>query len=120
MTFFSKKQISEHPWQGVELGRDCLCSNISEKVVLRTLTSNVVELKFTVIRMNVTQDYRDFFFEGEFRFVAGAEAGDQTCATRLEDRRLRGSSGEISLRSPFPPIIPGKFVSLKLIFKNFI
>ncbi|XP_043485258.1 uncharacterized protein LOC122513084 [Leptopilina heterotoma] len=100
-------QILEHPWQGVELGRDCLCSNITEKVVLRTLTSNVVELKFTVIRMNVTQDYRDFFFEGEFRFVAGAEAGDQTCATRLEDRRLRGSSGEISLRSPFPPIIPG-------------
>lgn len=61
-----------------------------------------------VSMMNVTQDYRDFFFEGEYRFVAlGAETSEQACSTKLEERRLRGTSGEISLRSPLPRVIPG-------------
>ncbi|XP_076243023.1 uncharacterized protein LOC143184574 [Calliopsis andreniformis] len=101
--------VAEYPWQGVELIRDCLCSNISEKITLKTLTSNVVEVRFTVTLMNVTQDYRDFFFEGEYRFVAlGAETSEQACSTKkLEERRLRGTSGEISLRSPLPRGLPG-------------
>lgn len=75
---------------------------------MRTLTSNVVEVRFTVTLMNVTQDYRDFFFEGEYRFVpVGAESSEHGCSTRLEERRLRGTSGEISLRSPLPRVIPG-------------
>ncbi|XP_053981602.1 uncharacterized protein LOC128877940 [Hylaeus volcanicus] len=104
----SELVVSEYPWQGVELVRDCLCSNVSERIVLRTLTSNVVEVRFAVTLMNVTQDYRDFFFEGEYRFVAlEGEASEQVCSTKLEERRLRGTSGEISLRSPLPRIIPG-------------
>ncbi|CAK9815025.1 hypothetical protein ANTPLA_LOCUS8462 [Anthophora plagiata] len=100
--------VAEYPWQGVELVRDCLCSNVTERIVLRTLTSNVVEIRFTVTLMNVTQDYRDFYFEGEYRFVAlGAETSEQGCSTKLEERRLRGTSGEISLRSPLPRVIPG-------------
>lgn len=122
--------VAEYPWQGVELVhllrrealinyhsvstrcifqvRDCLCSNVSERIILRTLTSNVVEVRFTVSLMNVTQDYRDFFFEGEYRFVAlGADTSERGCSTKLEERRLRGTSGEISLRSPLPRVIPG-------------
>ncbi|XP_071872187.1 uncharacterized protein isoform X1 [Bombus fervidus] len=100
--------VAEYPWQGVELVRDCLCSNVSDRIVLRTLTSNVIEVRFTVTLMNVTQDYRDFYFEGEYRFVAlGAESSEQGCSTKLEERRLRGTSGEISLRSPLPRVIPG-------------
>ncbi|OAD54790.1 CUB domain-containing protein 2 [Eufriesea mexicana] len=100
--------VAEYPWQGVELVRDCLCSNVSDKIVLRTLTSNVVEVRFTVSLMTVAQDYRDFYFEGEYRFVAlGAETSEQGCSTKLEERRLRGTSGEISLRSPLLRIIPG-------------
>lgn len=75
---------------------------------MRTLTSNMVEVRFTVTLMNVTQDYRDFFFEGEYRFVpVNAESSEHGCSTRLEERRLRGTSGEISLRSPLPRVIPG-------------
>ncbi|KZC05459.1 CUB domain-containing protein 2 [Dufourea novaeangliae] len=100
--------VAEYPWQGVELVRDCLCSNVTEKIILRTLTSNTVEVRFTVSLMNVTQDYRDFFFEGEYRFVPlSAETSEQGCSTKLEERRLRGTSGEISLRSPLPRVIPG-------------
>ncbi|XP_076375175.1 uncharacterized protein LOC117229697 [Megalopta genalis] len=100
--------IAEYPWQGVELVRDCLCSNVTDRITLRTLTSHVVEVRFAVTLMNVTQDYRDFFFEGEYRFVSlGADTSEQGCSTKLEERRLRGTSGEISLRSPLPRIIPG-------------
>ncbi|XP_015605367.1 uncharacterized protein LOC107272589 [Cephus cinctus] len=98
--------ISEYPWRGVELRRDCFCSNITDRIIIRTLTSSIVELRFAVARMNVTQDYRNFFFEGEYRFVTGSEAGDQACSTRLEDRKLHGTSGEISLRSPLPRVLP--------------
>ncbi|XP_023246142.1 uncharacterized protein LOC106639496 [Copidosoma floridanum] len=156
-------RLAEYPWQGVQLPRDCLCSNLSERMVFQSLSSAVLELSFVVTRMNVTQDYLDFFFEGEYRFVpvasattpalavpgealgatnlgqqhhnqhhnqqqqqhtsagavaaaAAAAAGAQAChgsshslsdssrLSRLEERRLRGTSGEISLRSP--PLTP--------------
>lgn len=100
--------VSEHPWTGVELVRDCLCSNVTERIVLKSLTSNVVEIKFIVSRMNVTQDYDNYFFEGEYRFVPSNEfREDQSCPTKLEERKLRGTSGEISLRSPLPRNIAG-------------
>ncbi|XP_012251545.2 uncharacterized protein LOC105683496 [Athalia rosae] len=99
----SEIEISEYPWSGVNLVRDCLCSNISDKVSVRTLTSAVVELRFRVTKMNITQDYKNFFFEGKYQFVdAASEPGVKTCTSRLEDRRLRGTSGEISLRNPLP------------------
>ncbi|KAI4501041.1 hypothetical protein M0802_003844 [Mischocyttarus mexicanus] len=101
--------IAEYPWHEVELIRDCLCSNVSDRIILRSLTSNVIEVRFTVTLMNVTQDYRDYFFEGEYRFVPmNTENNEQSgCSTKLEERRLRGTSGEISLRSPLPRVTPG-------------
>lgn len=120
-------RLAEYPWQGVQLSRDCLCSNLTERLLFHSLGSTLLELSFVVTRMNVTQDYLDFYFEGEYRFVPVAAAGpDQSAAatpachgsssslsdsarlSRLEDRRLRGTSGEISLRSPpqTQPILP--------------
>ncbi|KAJ8675463.1 hypothetical protein QAD02_011249 [Eretmocerus hayati] len=126
--------LSEYPWQGVRLPRDCLCSNVSERLVFASLSSSQLELSFVVTRMNVTQDYLDFYFEGEYRFISNDQpstsasglpdslqsGGSQSSATtsphachgssrslsdsprlsRLQERRLRGTSGEISLRSP--------------------
>ena len=116
--------------------------------------------------MSVTEDYMDYFFEAEYRFVsassmaaippvsigtqptasdgqktnqqsaaAAAAAAAQAChgsshslsdssrLSRLQERRLRGTSGEISLRSPpispeFPLSgMPGNVVrSLNIIF----
>lgn len=152
---YAELVVSEYPWPGVQLVRDCFCSNITgntdndsannnNRVSLTSLTSNIVELRFTITRMNVTQDYNDFFFEGEYRFVSNnlpVEDNDDSddsnrnhdndhdddinngnnnnndnveqklqkrqqqqsrrrCPSRLEDRRLRGTSGEISLKSP--------------------
>lgn len=63
-------------------------------------------MMFTVTKMNVTQDYQDYFFEAEYRFVDN-EPG--TCSTKLEERRLRGTSGEISLRSRLPHVLSGQY-----------
>ncbi|XP_023288707.1 uncharacterized protein LOC105694316 [Orussus abietinus] len=96
--------VAELPWEGVRLGRACLCSNLTERLPVRPLAAGAVEVRFTISLMAGGQDYRDFFFEGEYRFVAaGGGAGGAGCSrARLEERRLRGTSGEISLRGPLP------------------
>lgn len=90
--------IAEYPWTGVKLVRDCLCSNITNGIAFTSLTSNIVELTFTVTRMNVTQDFDDFIFEGNYRFVDKIQR--LSCPSRFEERKLGGTSGEISLKSP--------------------
>ena len=96
----SELWVSEYPWPGVQLPRDCLCSKLSEPLVITTLTSSVVEVNFTVTFMNITQDFFDFYFEGEYQFLSGSDVEGGVCSTSKEDRRMRGSSGEIALRSP--------------------
>lgn len=96
----SELWVSEYPWPGVQLPRDCLCSKLSEPLIITTLTSSVVEVNFTVTFMNITQDFFDFYFEGEYQFLSGSDLEGGVCSTSREERRLRGSSGEIALRSP--------------------
>lgn len=96
----SELWVSEYPWSGVQLPRDCLCSKLSEPLVITTLTSSVVEVNFTVTFMNITQDFFDFYFEGEYQFQSGSDVEGGVCSASREERRLRGSSGEIALRSP--------------------
>ncbi|XP_034949429.1 uncharacterized protein [Chelonus insularis] len=108
---YAELVVTEYPWPGIQLIRDCFCSNIThDRISLTSLTSNIVELIFTVTHMNVTQDYNDFLFEGEYRFISNSnnnndntESNDQlssSCPSRFEERRLRGTSGEISMKSP--------------------
>ncbi|XP_044729645.1 uncharacterized protein LOC123292996 [Chrysoperla carnea] len=93
-------QISEYPWPGINLPRDCICTNITEPFKIQTLTSQIIEVNFTITFMNITQDFNDFYFEGEYFFVPKNDFDDEICASHWGDRRLRGTSGEIALRSP--------------------
>lgn len=54
--------VSEYPWPGVAVARDCICSRLAAPIVISTLTSPIVEVNFTVSQMNITQDYNDFHF----------------------------------------------------------
>lgn len=90
--------VGEFPWNGIYLPRDCLCANSTEPLVVTTLTAQIVVVNFTVTQMNMTQDFHDFHFEAEFEFVPSDS--DAVCASAWGERRLRGSSGEIALRSP--------------------
>lgn len=102
---FAEIIISETPWNGIKLYRDCLCSNISDNniIIIKSLTSNIVELKFTIVHMNISQDYSDYLFDGEYNFIDNiSDKNKQSCPSRFDERRLRGTSGEISLKSPFP------------------
>lgn len=77
--------------------RDCICTNRSEPLNIHTLTAPVVEVNFTVTMMNITEDYEDFAFEGEYKFVPTGPGDETICSTGWGERRLRGSSGEIRL-----------------------
>lgn len=93
--------VSEYPWPGVEIPRDCMCSKLSDPQIITTLTSSVVEVNFTVTLMNITQDFNHFNFEGEYQFVSSSSNDEvETCLRYKKERRLRGSSGAIELRSP--------------------
>ncbi|XP_037971171.2 uncharacterized protein LOC105383054 [Plutella xylostella] len=89
--------ITEYPWDGVPIQRDCLCTNRSEPLTIHTLTAPVVEINFTVTMMNITEDYDDFAFEGEYKFIPSGPGDETVCSTGWGERKLRGSSGEIRL-----------------------
>lgn len=101
VTGIAELWISEYPWPGVQLPRDCLCSNLSDLLVITTLTSSSVEVNFTVTLMNITQDFNHFNFEGEYQFISTFSEEDvENCIKYKKGRRLRGSSGDIALKSP--------------------
>ncbi|XP_047104481.1 uncharacterized protein LOC124733414 [Schistocerca piceifrons] len=89
--------LSEYPWTGVKIQRDCFCSPVLEPVVIDTLTASTVEVNFTVTFMNITQDFKDFFFDGEYEFISSSDASTPACGQSKENVVLRGSSGEILL-----------------------
>lgn len=92
--------VSEYPWPGVQLPRHCICSPIQKPIILTAVTSSVLDVNFTITLMNITQDYNDFYFEGEYQFIpAPSEEYIEACGRFKSDRRLRGSSGDISFPS---------------------
>lgn len=94
---FAQIIITEYPWESIPIQRDCICTNRSEPLHIHTLTAPVVEVNFTVTMMNITEDYDDFAFEGEYKFVPTGSGDETICSSGWGERRLRGSSGEIKL-----------------------
>lgn len=97
---FAELRITEYPWPSIALPRDCICSNMTESITIHTLTSPVVEVNLTITMMNITEDFNDFGFEGEYQFIPANSLEDNICANNWIDRRLKGFSGEISLKNP--------------------
>lgn len=97
---FAELRITEYPWPGISIPRDCICSNISESITIHTLTAPVVEVNLTITMMNITEDFNDFGFEGEYQFMPINTAEDKVCSNGWTDRRLKGFSGEIALKNP--------------------
>lgn len=92
--------VSEYPWPGIQIPKDCLCSELEHPLVIRTLTSSIIEVNFTVTLMNITQDFSDFYFEGEYQFLHISERdedGVEMCPAKKETRRLVKASGDIRL-----------------------
>ncbi|CAH0381616.1 unnamed protein product, partial [Bemisia tabaci] len=95
----SELWINEYPWaEEIKLPRHCVCSELDKVLTFTSLISSVIELNFTILNMNITEDYNDYFFEGEFNFVHIADADSvRKCELLKLDRRLSGTSGEITL-----------------------
>ncbi|KAJ8928638.1 hypothetical protein NQ314_018774, partial [Rhamnusium bicolor] len=88
-------KISEYPWKDVEVKRDCFCSNITEPFTVVTKTSSKIIVKFTVTNMKITEDHNNYYFDANFEFVPN----ENNCLNLWKNRRLRGSSGEITIRN---------------------
>ncbi|KAI4455892.1 cubilin [Holotrichia oblita] len=89
-------RIFEYPWQGVEILRDCICSEIHQPLTIITKTARKVVVNFLVTNMNITEDYNVYHFDGTFEFLPQT---DNSCLNPWKTRRLKGSSGEITLRN---------------------
>ncbi|XP_039292120.1 uncharacterized protein LOC111044919 [Nilaparvata lugens] len=87
-------QFWEAPWSSLpSLPRDCLCSS-AESLLPYTFvsTSHVVEVKFNVLHMTSSDDFRNINFEASWEFVRKA-----VCTKK---QKVRGISGEIQFVSP--------------------
>lgn len=90
-------KVYEYPWPSVEILRDCICSNFSESLTIITKTARKVVVKFTVTDMKITEDYRNYFFDANYELIP--PQSDNNCVNPWKSRRLRGSSGEITIRN---------------------
>ncbi|KAL0272396.1 UNVERIFIED_CONTAM: hypothetical protein PYX00_005379 [Menopon gallinae] len=87
-------RIYEYPWvDSLGVPRDCLCSD-GDGITPFSFTSSthIVELRFDLLYMNASDDFRNLHFEGSWEFVR------QTVCTR--EQREKGPSGEIHFQSP--------------------
>lgn len=101
----------ELPWPDVVVARDCVCDEVmqSKSFAVDSAPGASLVANFTVISMNVTQDFSDFFFEADYRFTLPDKMASMNllgpCSRPLlhadpEGQRLHGSSGDLTLRSP--------------------
>ncbi|XP_074027638.1 uncharacterized protein isoform X1 [Leptinotarsa decemlineata] len=88
-------QILEYPWNDVEFVRDCICHNIAEPFSITTKTSSKVVVRFVVKKMNLTEDHNSYFFDANYELVPS----ENNCLNPWSNRRLRGSSGEVTIRN---------------------
>lgn len=58
--------------------------------------SSVLQINFTVTNMNITEDFENIFFDGEYHFVDEMSSTDsELCFKSQYNRKVRGYSGEI-------------------------
>ena len=93
----SQLRILEVPWRDVKFSRACLCDNSTlsasgSRHIAYTSSTRIIELHFTVTRLNITEDFVDLYFHASFEIVRAPD-----CSRK---QRLRGSGGEIEFVSP--------------------
>lgn len=84
----ARLEVSEWPWPGVELPQACICNGLYLPATLLSYSASVT-ITFTVIGMDVFDDFSHFNFELEYEFVE-VEACE-------EDRIVTGEAGTLSL-----------------------
>lgn len=93
---FAQIQISEYPWPDIELKRDCLCTNLTKPFTIVTKTAKKVLVVFHITNMQIHEDYNDYYFDATYEYITNEQ---QNCLNPWNNRRLRGSSGEITIRN---------------------
>ena len=84
----ARLEVAEYPWPGVELPLACLCHGYNLPAAILSFSSNLA-INFSVVGMNVFDDFSHFTFELQYEFVDVAECE--------EDRIVKGEAGLLSL-----------------------
>uniref|UniRef100_A0A8D8QS39 CUB domain-containing protein n=1 Tax=Cacopsylla melanoneura TaxID=428564 RepID=A0A8D8QS39_9HEMI len=89
----SELSIYEIPYDNFKIKRQCICESLNSTITVTSYMNSSLLLNFTVIRMNITQDYNHFSFDGEYEFL-------QEPLDRLEFNKseniIKGKSGKIN------------------------
>lgn len=89
--------ISEYVWKDVPIPRSCICSELKEPYKILSLVASTLEVSFTVTNMNMTEDYENIFFDGEYHFIKEMSPTDsEICLRNQFSRKIQNFSGEIS------------------------
>ena len=86
--------VVENLWPGVELRRACFC-DVNQAVNIISYT-NKLQIIFHVPHMGPSDDYSDFFFEGEYEMIrAGRSSLSRDCSS--ENRKYDIPHGNFTL-----------------------
>ncbi|EDV97969.1 GH14406 [Drosophila grimshawi] len=92
-------RLYDVPFRDVKIQLGCFCDNSSALYSNAPLTfvshSRIMELSFTVTRLNISEDFADVFFSASYEFKRQAD-----CRKQL---KLKGAGGEDELKYPLKP-----------------
>ncbi|XP_064090100.1 uncharacterized protein LOC135204060 [Macrobrachium nipponense] len=93
--------ITEEPWEGVYLPRACIC-NISHAQPFTIISyTNIIKIIFTIPVMTPSNDYNDFFLEGEYNMIETKEIKEKSSSKECQpgSRHLGGRHGNFTVGS---------------------
>ncbi|XP_071525572.1 uncharacterized protein [Panulirus ornatus] len=88
-------KIAEEPWANVRVERACLCNISNGRSFTMVSYTNRIQITFSVPYMAPTDDYNDFYFEGEFSVTEAPPEVTEGCNETM--RHLEGRYGNFTL-----------------------
>ncbi|CAD7083100.1 unnamed protein product [Hermetia illucens] len=92
----SELKVYDVPFRDVKIPLGCFCDNTTalyNAPVSFLSNSRIMELTFSVTRLNITEDFADVYFYASYEFKRYAECRKKT--------RLKGAGGEDEIKYPF-------------------
>lgn len=91
----SELSIYEIPYDRFQIKRTCICESLNSTVAVTSYQNSSLLLNFTVIRMNITQDFNHFCFNADYEFLPL----DVPVEFNKTSNVIKGKSGKINFNN---------------------
>ncbi|XP_026678700.1 uncharacterized protein LOC103508261, partial [Diaphorina citri] len=91
----SELSIYEIPYDSFKIKRQCICESLNATIMVTSYMNSSLLLNFTVLHMNITQDYNHFSFDGDYEFLAQPDASEFNKTANI----IQGKSGKINFNT---------------------